>query len=124
MPLQVNGDGLQERSFCYIDDFIDCMMKLLNTEFIVDSVFNIGNPEPVRIIELAELVNSITGNPSFVTFSERYPYEPRYRTPNIDKIRGWIGWEPVTSIKEGLTKMLESFRIEEIGGEVRCRTQA
>lgn len=122
MSLQINGDGRQERSFCYIDDFVDCMMRLLDTDFRVDSVVNIGNPEPVKIIELAELVNRITGNPSGVTFSEGYPYEPRYRTPNINKVREWIGWEPLTSLKEGVTKMLESFSTEETGGEVRCRT--
>ncbi|MFQ6059886.1 MAG: NAD-dependent epimerase/dehydratase family protein [Thermoplasmata archaeon] len=102
LPLKVNGDGTQERSFCHIDDFIDCMISLLERPFPPERIVNIGNPEPVSILTLAFLVNEVVGNRSGITFAERYPFEPQYRTPNIDRVKKWTGWRPRISLLKGL----------------------
>lgn len=114
LPLQVNGDGTQERSFCYIDDFIDCIIALLEGPFPPERIVNIGNPEPVSILTLARLVNKLVDNPSGVAFVERYPFEPDYRTPNIDRVKEWTGWKPRIPLERGLEIMLNSPLKEEV----------
>ena len=112
LPLKVNGDGTQERSFCYIRDFIDCMTHLLERPFPPERVVNVGNPEPVSILSLACLVNRIVGNPSGIAFAQRYPFEPKHRTPNIERVNAWTGWRPKVPLEEGLRMMMWSKKEE------------
>ena len=111
-PLRVNGDGTQERSFCWIDDFVDCIQLLVNRPFPPDRTVNVGNPETIRIVDLALLVNELAGSHAGIEFASRYQYEPDYRTPNIDRVTAWTGWRPKVGLREGLGAMLGDGRLE------------
>ncbi|MCK5290920.1 MAG: NAD-dependent epimerase/dehydratase family protein [Thermoplasmata archaeon] len=105
-PLQINGDGLQERSFCHVDDFTTCMMRIFEADALTHDVVNAGSPNPIRIIDLAEIVNRTLKNHAGCLFVEGYRFEPRFRKPNIDRVRDWLGWEPKIRLKDGIRRML------------------
>ncbi len=107
--LLINGDGNQERSFCYIDDFLDCIIRTLEKDVIEYNVINIGNPEPISILSLAQKINDITGNQSGYSFKERYKYEPQYRTPNIERAKVWLDWRPRVKLKDGIMAIVEEY---------------
>lgn len=109
-PLAINGDGTQERSFCYIDDFIECIMKTLEKKSIDYDTINIGNPEPIKIFTLAQKINEITGNQSGYVSRKRYKYEPKYRTPNIERAKKWLAWEPKVKLEEGILAIINKDR--------------
>jgi len=101
-PLQINGDGTQIRTFCYIDDFLGALCLLLKME-LPPEVINIGNRQQTRILDLAQLINEILDNQSQgYTFVERYQFEPMVRTPDLGRIIKLSGWEPATGLKKGL----------------------
>ncbi|MBU4144032.1 MAG: NAD-dependent epimerase/dehydratase family protein [Candidatus Thermoplasmatota archaeon] len=101
-PLVINGDGLQERSFCHINDFIGCMMQIFDKGMPPFDTVNIGNPDPVRIIDLAARINALFKNDSPHRFVPRYEFEPLFRKPDIGRIRSWVGWEPTRGLDEGI----------------------
>ncbi len=115
-PLKIHGDGNQERSFCFVSDLIDCFLKIINYDQFSYNFVNIGNPEPINILKLAKLINKITNNPNGCIHVDRYPHEPDYRTPNIDRVKTWLNWFPKVSLEEGL-KIMCSFN-ESIDREV------
>lgn len=101
-PLQINGDGTQIRTFCYIDDFIEALFLLLKIN-LSSEVINIGSTQQIRILDLARLVNEILDNRSSgYRFVERYQFEPLIRTPDLTKIIRLTNWEPATELKKGL----------------------
>lgn len=109
-PLTVYGDGQQTRSFCYVDDLIDGIVKLLASDehFPV----NIGNPNEVTILEFAEVINSIVNNKAGIVYKpgDRLESDPQRRRPDIDRARSILGWEPKVSLEEGLSKTIPYFR--------------
>ncbi len=109
-PLTIYGDGKQTRSFCYVDDLINGIYKLL----LSDEHFpvNIGNPHEITILELAEAVNTMLENPSFIVMhpKKRGEGDPERRRPDISRAKKVLGWEPVVSLEEGLQKTLPFFR--------------
>ncbi len=107
--LRIHGDGLQERSFCYIDDFINGLFKLIEKD-ITDLTINIGNPEPISILKLANLINELQNKKSNYYFVDKYKFEPKFRTPNIDLIKKLTGWKPKISLENGLIKTIEWFK--------------
>lgn len=101
-PLQINGDGTQIRTFCYIDDFIQALLLLLKLKSPPE-VINIGSRQQTRILDLAKLINEILDNQSNgYNFVERYQFEPMIRTPDLGRIIKLTGWEPATGLKKGL----------------------
>lgn len=101
-PLQINGDGSQIRTFCYIDDFIHAILLLIK-EGTPPMVINIGSQQQVRIIDLANLINQMLDNEAAgYVFAERYQFEPLARIPDLNLIKKLIGWEPSTGLKKGL----------------------
>ncbi len=115
-PITVFGDGTQSRSFTYVGDVVECLMKLVNEPKAVGQVFNIGNKEEVTILRLAEIVKSRTGSSSPVEF---IPYDKAYeegfedmprRVPDLSKIRQLVGYEPKVQLDEIITKVIEYFR--------------
>lgn len=100
--LQVQGDGQQIRTFCYIDDFIDALSLVLYHPH-PPTVMNIGSPTPTPIGELARLTQELLSGHCEVIFTERYPYETPSRIPDIRLITS-LGWKPVTGLKEGILK--------------------
>ncbi|MEA3487969.1 MAG: NAD-dependent epimerase/dehydratase family protein [Euryarchaeota archaeon] len=118
LPLQIRGDGTQMRAFCYIDDFIDAVISVLEHPNPPERLVNIGNPEPISILRLADMINKILNNPVPHIFTDRYEFEPKYRIPNIERISNWCGWEPKIKQKEGLRKTIESFEVDEEYGNI------
>ena len=101
-PLQINGDGTQIRTFCYIDDFIQALFLVLKLKSPPE-VINIGSRQQTRILDLAQQINEILDNQSNgYDFVERYQFEPMIRTPDLCKIIKLTGWRPVTGLKKGL----------------------
>ncbi len=106
-PLTVYGDGTQTRSFCYIDDLIEGIYRLLFSDEV--EPVNLGNPSEMRIIDLAHLINEMTGNDAGVVFKPLPPDDPKLRRPDITKARRVLGWEPKVSLEEGLRHTIEWF---------------
>jgi dTDP-glucose 4,6-dehydratase len=107
-PLTVYGDGSQTRSLCYVDDLIEGVVRLLNSDYV--EPVNIGNPEEVTVLQLAELIRDLCGSHSQIVFRPLPVDDPKQRRPDITRARKVLGWEPKTSLEEGLKKTIASFR--------------
>ncbi len=108
-PLSVFGDGAQTRSFCYVSDLVEGLVRLMNTPGIHQPV-NLGNPEEFTIMELAEAVIEFTATASEI---KRYPIpadDPARRRPDIARAREALGWSPGVKLREGLVPTVEHFR--------------
>lgn len=112
-PLTIYGDGSQTRSFCYVDELVDGLVRLMATDHAVTGPINIGNPNEFTILELAELVIEMVGNlPADKALVMRpLPQDdPRKRQPDITKAGEILDWRPTTQLREGLGKTIEYFR--------------
>jgi dTDP-glucose 4,6-dehydratase len=109
-PLTVYGDGSQTRSFCYVDDLIDGIYRLLLSD--QHSPVNIGNPVETTILKFAETINKITGNSAGIVFKKdaRGEGDPQRRRPDISRARDILGWEPNISLEDGLLKTMDYFK--------------
>jgi UDP-glucuronate decarboxylase len=103
------GDGLQTRSFCYVDDLIDGLMRLMNTPNEVIGPINLGNPKEFTILELASLVIEQTGSRSRIVHRQRPQDDPRQRRPDISKANDLLAWSPKIELKEGLSRTIQYF---------------
>jgi dTDP-glucose 4,6-dehydratase len=110
-PLTIHGKGDQTRSFCYIDDLIEGIFRLLMADNIHLPV-NIGNPSEMTILELAERINELTGNAAGCAMlsEERVKTDPERRQPDITRAREWLHWEPTTDLNTGLARTIADFR--------------
>jgi dTDP-glucose 4,6-dehydratase len=107
-PLTVYGDGSQTRSFCYVDDEIDGIYRLLMSDFV--GPMNIGNPEEMTVMQLARLVLELTGSSSDIETRPLPQDDPQVRRPMIERAREVLGWEPRISLAEGLGSTIRYFR--------------
>ncbi len=107
--ITVFGDGLQTRAFCYVDDLIDGLVRLMNSPDDVTGPINIGNPKEFTILELASLVIELTGSRSRVVHRPRPQDDPRQRRPDISKAHDLLKWAPQTPLREGLIKTIAYF---------------
>ena len=109
-PLTIYGDGVQTRSFCYVDDLVDGIYRLLISE--EHDPINIGNPIETSIHELALIINSLTKNPAgIVSFEkQRGPSDPQRRRPDISRARKILNWEPIISLDEGIQRTTPYFK--------------
>lgn len=103
------GDGSQTRSFCYVDDLIEAMMRMMATSAEITGPVNIGNPAEFTIRQLGELVVELTGSRSKLVFEPLPSDDPRQRQPDIRKAREALGWEPTVALREGLVKTIAYF---------------
>jgi len=106
--LTVNGDGTQTRSLCYVDDLIDGLVRLLDLDD-PDPV-NLGNPEELTILRLAETIRELVGGTSEIVFRPLPEDDPRVRRPDITRARTRLGWEPRTPLRTGLEHTIAWFR--------------
>jgi dTDP-glucose 4,6-dehydratase len=113
-PLTIYGDGTQTRSFCYVDDLIEGILRLSLSEEHLP--VNIGNPEEFTILECAQEVLEVTGSKSELRFVALPQDDPTRRKPDITKARTLLEWEPRIELKEGLRKSLEFFRSRAVAG--------
>lgn len=109
-PLTVYGDGSQTRSFQYVDDLIDGIYRLLQSNF--SNPVNIGNPHEMSIVDFAHVVNEITSNPAGIVYKEqeRIKGDPQTRQPDITRAGEVLKWEPKVELRDGLQKTIEYFR--------------
>jgi nucleoside-diphosphate-sugar epimerase len=107
-PITVYGDGRQTRSFCYISDLVGGLIKLMNSK--CSGPINLGNPNEIRILDLAKLVKKLTGSKSEIVFKPLPKDDPVRRRPDIRKAKERLGWEPKIAFEEGLKKTIEWFR--------------
>jgi nucleoside-diphosphate-sugar epimerase len=118
-PITVFGDGTQSRSFTYVSDVVECLLKLMKEKKAIGEVFNIGNREEVTILRLAEMVKAQAGSRSEIVF---IPYDKAYeagfedmprRVPDLTKIHKLVGYEPTVQLNETINKVLEYFRSQD-----------
>jgi dTDP-glucose 4,6-dehydratase len=115
-PLTVFGDGSQTRSFCYVDDLIDGIIRLLESD--ETEPVNIGNPHEMTILEFAEIIRKAVGSSSPIAFCPLPTDDPKTRQPDITRARQRLGWEPRVTLEEGLVKTIEYFRYLLAKGEL------
>jgi len=111
-PVTIFGDGSQTRSFCYVDDLIEGICRLLFSN--QHEPVNIGNPNEMTIKELAETIIKITGSKSEIIFNPLPIDDPKVRQPDIEKAKTILGWEPQVSLDEGLSRTIEWFKTQEL----------
>jgi UDP-glucuronate decarboxylase len=109
-PLTLYGDGQQTRSFCYVDDLIDGLIRLMETGDDVTGPINIGNPVEFTMAELAHHVLALTGSTSPIEHRPLPLDDPRQRQPDITLARTLLGWEPTVPLEQGLTRTVDYFR--------------
>ncbi len=107
--ITIFGDGSQTRSFCYVDDLTDGMLRMMNTPAEVTGPINIGNPGEFTIRQLAELVIELTASKSKLILEPLPSDDPRQRRPDISKAKAVLGWEPKTQLREGLISTIAYF---------------
>ncbi|MBR4904863.1 MAG: SDR family oxidoreductase [Selenomonadaceae bacterium] len=107
--ITVYGDGTQTRSFCYVDDLIDGIVKMMNVEGFIGPV-NLGNPGEFTMLELAELVLKLTGSKSKIVYRPLPSDDPTQRCPVIDLAKEKLNWQPTVKLEDGLKLTIEYFR--------------
>jgi UDP-glucuronate decarboxylase len=108
IPLTVYGDGSQTRSFCYVSDLVEGLMRLMNSEYT--GPINIGNPEEYTILQLAQAVQSMINPDAEIIFKPLPQDDPQRRRPDITKAKTLLGWQPTVPLQEGLKLTVEDFR--------------
>lgn len=109
-PLTIYGEGVQTRSFCYVDDLVEGLYRLLMSD--VDLPVNLGSQAETTILELAEIINRLIGNEAGILRypAERVQTDPERRRPDITRAREWLHWEPHVSLEKGLALTIDDFR--------------
>ena len=108
-PITVYGEGRQSRSFCYVDDLIDGLLRLMATSDDVTGPINLGNPEELTIVDLAQRVIDLTGSSSKLVYSALPADDPLQRRPDITLARDLLGWQPRVGLHEGLRSTIAHF---------------
>lgn len=109
-PLKISGDGSQTRSFCYVDDLADGLIRLAGMASDIGGPINLGNPQEVTVNALAEMVIGLTGSSSKIERGEFVQDDPMRRCPDISKAVEILDWEPRIGLEEGLRRTIEYFR--------------
>jgi UDP-glucuronate decarboxylase len=107
--ITIYGDGSQTRSFCYVDDLLDAMVKMMNTSPDVSGPVNIGNPEEYTIKQLAEIIIKLTNSKSKIVYTSLPADDPVRRKPDIALAKSLLNWEPKTKLIDGLKKTIKYF---------------
>lgn len=107
-PLTVYGDGSQTRSFCYVSDLVDGLIRLMNGDHI--GPVNLGNPEEYTILQLAETVQKMVNPDAKVRFEPLPQDDPRRRQPDITRAQTWLGWQPTVPLSQGLRITIDDFQ--------------
>jgi len=109
-PITIYGDGTQTRSFCYVDDLLDGLIRLMNSPDDFTGPVNLGNPVEFTILELARKVIALTGSESKIVFKPLPEDDPKQRKPDITLAKDVLGWQPEVILEEGLKNTIEYFR--------------
>ncbi|MBQ9250018.1 MAG: SDR family oxidoreductase [Oscillospiraceae bacterium] len=114
--LTIYGDGLQTRSFCYVSDTVDALIRMVNTPDITGPV-NVGNPQEMTVLEIAQMILKETGSPSKLVFCPLPQDDPSRRKPDITRAKTLLGWQPNVMLEEGLKQTVADFRLRMGTGE-------
>lgn len=109
-PLTVYGDGKQTRSFCYVDDLVEGLLKIMFSSHTKGEIINLGNPSEIQILEIANTIKKLTGSSSDLVFEELPEDDPKSRKPDISKAENLLGWKPKVNLQDGLKKTIEYFK--------------
>jgi UDP-glucuronate decarboxylase len=109
-PITIHGDGTQTRSFCYVDDLVEGLVRLMDTDDAVTGPVNLGNPAEFTILELAEKVLHLTGSRSRLVFAPLPADDPAQRQPDISRARELLDWRPTLPLDDGLGRTVAYFR--------------
>ena len=112
-PITVYGEGSQTRSFCYVDDLIDGLVRLMSAPEDFTGPVNLGNPTEFTILQLAQKVIELTGSKSEVIFKPLPSDDPTQRQPDIGLAKAGLGWDPKLQLEDGLRKTIEYFRFRQ-----------
>jgi len=107
--ITVYGDGSQTRSFCYVTDMVEGLVRLMRTPDEFTGPVNLGNPQEITIIDLAERIIELTGSKSRIRFEPLPPDDPKQRRPDISLAKKVLGWEPIVSLDDGLRETIDYF---------------
>jgi len=117
-PITLYGDGAQTRAFCYVDDLVDGLVRMMGTLDIVTGPINIGNPHEITVRTLAEMVVDLSGSRSSLVFRPLPADDPRQRCPDITQAQQVLAWQPRVQLQDGLRRTIEYFdRLLSEGGE-------
>jgi UDP-glucuronate decarboxylase len=108
-PLTIYGDGRQTRSFCYVDDMVDALQRLMRANDAFCGPVNLGNPDEISMLELAQAVLALTGSVSPIVYAGAPPDDPARRRPDIRLAHSELGWSPGTPLHEGLARTIDYF---------------
>lgn len=108
--ITVYGTGAQTRSFCYISDMVDGIIKAIETSGTKEKVINLGNPREQTILELATIIKDMTGSSSSIVYENMPEDDPKRRKPDIDLAKTLLSWEPQVDLEEGLQKTIDFFK--------------
>jgi UDP-glucuronate decarboxylase len=108
VPLTVYGSGSQTRSFCYVSDLVEGLMRLMNGENT--GPVNLGNPDEYTILELAQKIQQMVNPDADIKYEPLPQEDPRQRKPDITKAKSWLGWEPTIPLQDGLKRTIEDFQ--------------
>ena len=109
-PITIYGDGFQTRSFCYVDDLIDGLIKFMNSANEVTGPVNLGNPNEFTMIELANKVVELTFSESEIIFEPLPQDDPKQRQPDINLAKDLLGWQPTVELSDGLSTTINYFQ--------------
>lgn len=108
-PITVYGDGFQTRSFCYVDDLIIGLQKLMDTDDSITGPINLGNPQEISILQIAKLIINLTNSRSKIVFCDLPKDDPKMRKPEIKLAQEILKWKPIVNLENGLKKTIEYF---------------
>lgn len=108
--LTLYGDGRQTRSFCFVDDLIDGILRMLASDYVICGPINLGNPQEFTLLELIQKIACVIDVPLQIAYKKLPADDPRQRCPDITKARTLLGWNPVTSLHDGLVKTVDYFQ--------------
>ena len=108
--ITIYGDGTQTRSFCYVDDLIDGIIKMMNSDDEVTGPINLGNPQEFTMKELAEIIVNKVSSKSKIIFMDLPKDDPTKRKPDISKAKEYLKWSPTITLDQGLNKTIEYFK--------------
>ena len=108
--ITIYGDGSQTRSFCYVDDLVDAMVKMMNSEKGFTGPVNIGNPGEFTMLQLAEMVLTLSNSKSKIIYQPLPSDDPKQRQPNIDLAKDKLAWQPKVELKDGLRETIAYFK--------------
>jgi len=109
-PITIHGDGNQTRSFCYVSDLVESLVRMMRTPEDIIGPINLGNPRESSVLELAEMVLNLTGSSSKLVFEPRPVDDPARRKPDITRAKAILDWQPVVSLEDGLRETIAYFK--------------